>query len=259
MDTALVQPIDELWAYVFPWIREDEDRPNRCTVFGSGLLLAVGDARLIVTAAHVLDEFGDGTIYLARGMTFEGARCTATSTQVPANGTREDDEIDIAVVRLPVEVGLAMERFGCRFLDPALLAPEIAPTSPARFLFMGYPSRRNQPWSTERIIRPEGVAARCLRVPHEDVGDLGWHPDLHVLGRFRRDYMADHSGARMTAPLPHGMSGGPVWVQRPGSNEFVVAGIGIEYNRHRHLLVGTHVGAVSYLIRQAFPDLYGLI
>jgi hypothetical protein len=241
--------IQEADQCIVPLLQGDELRPS---ILGTAVFCRVADQHFLVTAAHVLDD--RETISFGRGIILGNASTTAVRTALPSTGNRDDDILDLAVLRLTVDQSQRLDEQGRR---PILVddweVDDLAQPG-QRYVFCGFPASGMDRDRPRRILEPIRVSANCIALSAEKVARLGLHTTTHAVGQFRRRRMRTGNGRIGMAPDPHGMSGGPVWTFRPNSDQLVWVGVGIEYRSHECVFIGTRLGAVVALMRTYFPD-----
>lgn len=256
MSTNLTVPaslpkLNEIGRYIFPTIKPDKrDRP---IVDGTGILLAVDRYKFVVTAAHVLDQDDDGTIYLPDGVILGPASTSVVKTSIPAGGHREDDRVDVAVFRITDEQFAGLVAKGRAAIQVSMIGFGDGIEPGKKYVFTGFPSSKTGLNPPERKLAPRGVSANCLTEGTTLITGLGLNPATHIVVRFDPKQMMDDEGRRITAPSPVGMSGGAIWTLDP-SGLYKWVGVGIEYRKKECVLVGTRVGAVIALLRSAYPE-----
>lgn len=114
--------------------------------FGSGVLLRIGDSHFLVTAAHVLDHFAAGPVYLPvpPGMPENGIPCRcvkAFQSQRHKDGGRENDNVDIAVAQFTDETARKLSSF-MRFITLSDVETNPKRLEGGLLAFVGYPEGR---------------------------------------------------------------------------------------------------------------------
>ena len=124
----------------------------------------------------------------------------------------------------------------------------------------GYPETKNRSFlgrkfqlsTTAFVLVPSSV---------NRYGSLRLNPAAHFVGEFDRRKQVDSEKRRVTAPDPHGISGGGVWrLGRPeefvsGTNTEKLVGIGIEYRKLEKLLVGVRISLVLAALAKVYCEL----
>ena len=224
-------------------------------LLGSGVLIDVADATYLATAAHVLDQNSDSNLYLP-GNPLVALRGRAAKTRAPL-GDRNEDSVDLGMVKLDkaiVASVVQVNRIGANDIDPS--------DSPRRFTgygFAGYPSSQNKP-RPGRKLRMSSSIVTVVPVEESRYAEVGAHPLIHFAGDFKRDAILDRSGKRVTAPDPHGMSGGGVW--RLGRFQELehrsvkpsLIGIGIEFHKENRLLLGIRASFLVASLAACFSE-----
>jgi hypothetical protein len=127
--------------------------------------------------------------------------------------------------------------------------PREEPTPETVYAALGYPWRKiiKRPDQSRIAFRGLAVTGHALPPPHETAISRA-----QLSMRFARIRMRD-GGQRVTAPLPHGMSGGGLFRLTPGT-PFLV-GVLTNYSPGENRVVATHIAVVLEAIRARFPRL----
>ena len=243
-----------LSAHIVPLFLSDRrGRPASC---GTGLLVASEQASYLVSAAHVFDEIGRGKnlfYYIEPGV-IRTLRGSPRSTPMPATGNRNDDNLDIAVLRLEPPGLPPYPKLGKRTVPLKALLSRALPRERKQYLVLGFPASRSHINPVDRMVTSQPVPFRNIVAPHTTYEALGLSSEGHVVLPFIQDKVLDPEGNIRTAPKPKGMSGSPVWMlfDEDGENDLEqtpIVAIAIE---HHHLdqkaLVATDIGVAMELM-----------
>jgi hypothetical protein len=223
---------------------------------GSGFLLQLSSATLLVTAAHVLHEMHScvlHTIGATRVVPIEGK---PYSTGPPLPKQRPDFGPDIGFVVL--NESAMQERPSVARLCPHDLDPNDVPSEGTAYGFVGIPGSENK--ASNQVFDGTSYFYGGLPAPDEIYRLLGYERTTHFAMRFERDALIDESSQVVQVPDPHGMSGGPVF--RLGRFDEIasgearpkVIGVMIEWWESREVLVAIRASAVVDCIRQLLPQ-----
>lgn len=213
------------------YVRERR-RPNR--LLGSAVLLRLRDESFLITAAHVLDKTRRGALRVAtpRGIrTVYGRRYV---TRKPANGDRDGDKLDIAVLHLASPVASAFP--DSAFATWADLSPRPDEVPPQDLLLVGYPVSTQPKQRTRDVLEASEYRLLTSPLPTASYAILGLNTDRSILAGFTKDDSYRLTG-RSTAPDLYGMSGCGLWfISGPTGSPRArpkLAGIAIEWRRDR--------------------------
>ncbi len=127
------------------------------------------------------------------------------------------------------------------------------------YSFAGFPYRKRR-IHKKQISTP--LQSYHLRAASKEVYiDLDINPYSHIICNFDRKRYMDADGRCITAPLPHGISGGPIINYtkevdpRSQPTKRKLAGICTEFHRDTKLLVGVRIAGFIAAIIHRFPDL----
>lgn len=190
--------------------QRDGGRAGATVVAASGILIAVDDARFLVTAAHVL----------ALKRVHGAVLCVPTSPGVCEDLGGEiayptpplDDAADIGVLRLTVAMAKKIESLGAVFLRLAVAEP----VDPARlpdggYVVYGYPSD-GAATGRDGEIKPIPHYLGCIPYRGDTTIFDKYDPECQALLSLRRHEVRNqHTGQFESFPEPHGMSGCGVW------------------------------------------------
>jgi hypothetical protein len=230
-------------------------------LIGSAVLMELGGERIVLTAAHVLDDAtSDSALYIGTPNALELLQGRRIGTPSGASG-RRDDRVDVGAVRLPASVA---GRFppSC-FLSVHEVAPWGAPGEGGAVAVGGYPKTKERRLST--LKREAGFHALLAMCVGPEVYDRLKVKPSHALamGFSKRGIWQLPLGAenarRGVSPDLVGLSGGGVWVlRRPsGTKDLtpVLCGIGIEWRRQQKMIVATRIEVLLGGIWKYWPDL----
>lgn len=194
---------------VIPILGEQDEGLVQC---GTGTLLAVADARFLVTAAHVTEwatEF-EVTLYISSGLRDDF--CVALHGEV----AHTDDPHDIAIWKLQPDTVAALD--GRVFLNHSRIDLSPLPPKNGWFQVFGYPTV----WSDVRheeeatVCQAFSYGARLYTETAEKL--IGCDPSIHLLLKVFTQKTVDSTGAPASLPDNlEGISGCSLWqVYREG-------------------------------------------
>ncbi|MHB1183222.1 MAG: hypothetical protein ACYC4A_00765 [Desulfobulbia bacterium] len=175
---------------------------------GSAILVKINNWHFVLTAAHVLDNPSCSDLHIGSGNKVISLQGSYASIVPPNNGNREQDKIDIGIVRLSEETVRDMQEDEFLALDDIYNSDTATITG--HYVFAGYPCSKHK-----RAIK-EGEAEAALysfavdTAPLTDYQDAGLDPCISLLLRFNKNNLWNSSG-QAVGPDPTGISGGGVW------------------------------------------------
>lgn len=234
---------------------------NPCPV-GSGILLAVGSERFLITAAHVLDENKITSLYLPGESELIEISGPARQSRPPKND-RSLDHLDTAYVHLSDEIVCRISKVFW-FLSPEFIDVSDVSTEGKHYMFTGYPHKAIEPSRRKRKISAQLHSYTDLASGGEVYARVNANPDLNIVINFDAKQAKDENGRTVTPKERRGMSGGGVWnaVSGPrvlGMPNVRLCGVAIEHHKKHKCLVATKINFVLESIRADFPALSELL
>lgn len=242
--------LSELFRFVFPILTGDEACPE---ILGTSVYCAVDRFRYLITAAHVLDQCPNQCIEFPAGVCPSLTSGEVVSSSLPESGNRNDDKVDVAVVRLTTQQAAAIETIGAQPVNIETHGVDDEATDADEYVFTGYPSSRNRINRARLLIDPDTVSVVGRSATTAELASLGCAPPFHVAALYDRQNSV-RNGVRGIGPEAWGMSGGAVWKHDRITGECILVGVGTDWNVDRRFLIGTRIGAAVALMRAAFPE-----
>ena len=214
---------------------------------GTGIWLKVGDEKFLITAAHVVDE---GLLWfpMEKGFKSINSPCVVTS---PTSEARSQDRVDLAVFHLVAEDVESKHPFH-QFVQLSDVDVDLNYKRGDRYEFTGFPWRREKSNLAAKQTTPGYMSVNSETVSEDMFRMLRLSIHTHVVIAFDPKKMVK-DGLRITAPLPHGMSGGAVWRRYPNTEQRKLSAVAIEFRRN--CLIGSRISGVLEYIRARFPAL----
>lgn len=183
----------------------------KAKAIGSGVFINIDNNKYLVSAAHVLEpEFID-RMTIPNGEILIDIQGVLVVTEIPNGGEREDDKIDLGIVKLTEDCAREIEkRF--RFLTITDIDLEHVELKSHQYMFCGYPVETTVVKNMEMIINPIPLKVRTKivrkefkKVPTYTAGSK-W-----ILG-FDRSRQINISKQQVESPPhPKGVSGAGLW------------------------------------------------
>ncbi|CAK3897730.1 Peptidase S1 domain-containing protein [Vibrio crassostreae] len=227
------------------FIENDKRGPEQ---IGTGFFLNVLGELFFTTASHVVDvligaekqpciALGEQVVYL----NYESIKRTKNRT------TNEADDIDIAVFKISSGVDMFLEALPYTIpLEKVAINLELQDIDLQ--LVQGFPSSKNKG-------KPSNAAKRHVRgviwsylfsfSENTDFGEFGKQQEAHYAIKWSDKINGD------AIPHPRGVSGGPYWVMPDSTKPYncYLAGVFIEYYKHKKVAFATKIEKVLQLIR----------
>jgi hypothetical protein len=208
---------------------------------GSSVALALGAARIVVTAKHVVSSAQSKVVSLGSA----GAREWPATYRVLESLDPSDPDPDIAIAVAEVDevTDAAL---------PALPLTDLAPhgeySAGDSVIVVGFPASKAKDLHSQNALRAKLLTATGDLVDNRMYGLLGRPMANHLLISYVRDSCLDEDGATVVGAHPRGMSGGAVFIATCGElpDGSIVGmpkliGILTGYRESDNLLVATRI------------------
>lgn len=263
-DTAF----ENLTRCTFPFYARQD---GKYILLGSGVLVAIGQKHLGITAAHVLDDIGRCLKYslpvlippgkfgqpLIRLTKFDTFRST-----LPPSGERKDDYVDIGIIDFPDDLILKLKKTR-RFLNISEidLWGRIGPES--RYLIFGYPKAGSETDDEKRSVSYEAMPYATIPYSVETVELPCFQKDIEIVVAFKPETSSDQDGEPSGTLEPKGISGCGIWrliedvadCERWQPDMLKLVGIEHTWHKPAQVLRGTQIRVVIEAIFHHFPEL----
>jgi hypothetical protein len=233
------------------------DPYHRPEQFGTGVYLCICDHYFLLTAAHVLDDLTNSTLYIAGYTTNELIALEGESLRsVTDDGSRDNDRSDIGICRLGPDL---VTKIGAEsFLPVSMVDVDDTGDAGATYIAMGYPAKKNTRLNYEnKSVKRHPFSYTTKVLVNNELIKMGFHNSSHILVGYKKRHSRDSSGRDTTAPNPFGMSGGPLWRFKTYSGKSFsrLVGILIEWKKESGGILAVRLPAVLASIARGFPEL----
>lgn len=232
---------------------------SRPTHLGSATLVEINSVKVLLTAAHIVDENKLTTLYLSAGDSLSIIDGKFTITEAP-NG-RTKDHYDFAFYRLTEALAEKLE--GSHFISLQDLSVASAQPQGTLFTALGFPNSKNRKYNPKKMtVKPTLFPYSSVHVLDPDIAKgLPNNGDDHLFITYGKK-SRDEEGNVDNSVAPKGMSGGLIVdAGRPGDLEVLAgtkvptpfaAGIVIELKKKK-VLLGVRMSVIVPLLLDAFP------
>jgi hypothetical protein len=170
-------------------------------------------------------------------------------------GSREEDVIDVAVLKLDGELLPPYREVEKYAMDISYLKESYRPRDAKHYVLIGFPATKSRVKNNSKDVEVMSYAYRNDSVPEYEYSQYGLSPETHVVLPLNLKKGFDANGKKTHFPKPQGMSGAPVFVlhddNEQGSKVFPVVAVAIEYRKKEKVLVATDVRYVLEAISNA--------
>jgi hypothetical protein len=223
---------------------------------GSGFLLRLSSATLLVTAGHVLHKIGEFQLQMPAGSRIVPIEGEPHAHRVRLQGPTPDYGYDVAFVLLHIDEMLSPPSTPA--LTPTDLDLADIPAPQTAYGFIGIPGSENQ--EQNGIFDGKSYFYGGLPAERDRYQLLQYHSATHFIMKFDHLRMLDEDGTDIQVPDAHGMSGGPVFriggfedIRSAAAKPRLIA-ITTEWWPQFNVLVGVRIGVVIDAIRQLLPQ-----
>jgi hypothetical protein len=233
----------------------ERDNRGRPSSHGSGFFVKNGERHFLVSAGHVLETLKNRPLYyyVSPGTT---RKLSGRLLLNPWKGDRENDPIDLGVLRLSDEELPPYPEVDKFAMDISCLRPALIPRSGTNYAIVGFPASRSKVNPRARVVTATAYSYRNYSIEDGAYYEYGLTPETHLALPLDLRIGFDSSGKPRNFPRPQGMSGSPIWAlyDDAGQNDattFQVVGVGTKYWKQERLLIGTDIAKVLDMINAA--------
>ena len=233
------------------------DKKSEPYHIGSCLLIQIGSAHFIATAAHIVDIAEKTTLYLG-----------GLKKLIELNGTfyksgddRKNDKFDCAIMKLSEDDLDKIDNLN--FLTSDDLDPNDLLDENNLYFAFGYPTSQNKKKNLkDKKIKPYPLSFTGQMAKDYSYKNVRADKNIHLLISFHKQKTKDEGGKKMIAPDPYGFSGGGVWrlanwKEFAGINQpkFKLVGILTQWDSENAVLMATRISFLVEIIKYTYPEL----
>ena len=238
-------------------LRFDDEINQIPTSNGCGVLFEYNDNYYLFSNSHVLvDEQMGKTFILLEDKKIVNIGGSYYHTRLPSSNHRSDDTLDVAVVKLNIEVAKALLNKGLKFLTISDIETNHLLKKQDILLIAGYPASKTRiDFKSNMIINKASIIRTIPSFVNLDA--LKFPSTFHFIAEYKKKKLRDNkSGLLVTSPDPYGLSGSGLWVQNNESrnNKPILIGILSEYLLTKELVVSTKIDLFIDILRQKFDS-----
>lgn len=174
---------------------------------GTCLLIKIGEAKILLTAAHIVDELKTTELYI-------GARPDLLpivgqfKVTPKVEGTREKDHFDFAYLTLESEMAITLCHFP--FIDESNISNYNGDSYGRHYVAFGYPNSKNKKINLERnTVQPKLMKYSSIIKKNELLcNELRISGDDHLFLHYNSKHSMNSDGDKINSISPKGVSGG---------------------------------------------------
>lgn len=220
---------------------------NGCTV-----LFQHNSSYYCFSNAHVLADLHLGkTFFLLKDRTAMTVGGELYYSLPLTSGKRQDDSLDIAIVKLNAYVVAKLLENGQDFLNLSQLQTLPVLSKGNVLLIAGYPASKTKIDKKEKRLKFNPLVLRTipyLKNLKSETFAKGFH---HIVEFPIKSFRETSTGQKMRAPKPHGISGSGLWLYFDNSDPILI-GILSEYHENNSIIISTKIDLYLDLVRQKF-------
>jgi hypothetical protein len=227
------------------------------------MLLNLGHENYLLTAAHIVDENKNTSLYVGTGNELELIEGEFFITREPEGG-RNNDHYDFAWTKLSTDFLSKLERV--KFIYEKDFAINLGNHYERLFLALGYPNSKNKNVNVpNKSVKPKFQKYSSIVKPNNDLCQkLGVSGNEHLFFEFDSKHSRNSDGAIGNSIEPRGMSGGAIIdMGRIGLKQLVpgtpcqgkLAGMLIENHKDHKTILVIKIGVIIKKIKNCVNDL----
>jgi hypothetical protein len=246
-ETARRELSNVLSRHIMPLFAEVSGKPK---LVGTGFLVSSGENHYLISAAHVLRE--ESLFFYSEPKTTRKLGESRRVTKIPNGKGREDDRIDVGVLRLEGPGLPPYPRVEKCPLPITALKSNALPREDKQYLITGFPETKSRLKPGASGVESQVYSYLGVSAPCATYAKIGVDPQDHIVLSFDKKQTVIN-GKVCESPEPSGMSGSPVWLyyDEDGPNnpmQTPVVGIAIEHLKNHHAILVTDIGVALKLI-----------
>lgn len=230
---------------------------------GTGVLVEYNDQYFLISAAHVLeDEYTDEILFHTGKTTFRNLGShEKVLTALPKSGDRDEDKIDIGVIKLHDSSTLKELKENYQFLDiKKSINNHITKPKDDNYIVLGYPQDTTKVNSHKKEINSRVLVffSRVSKFTQFEKYKCNKESNIFIDHPKRLEYLNEGSKIKKSG-RPHGISGCGLWyISKELTNNketinYSLIGIMIEYKvKYARVMIATKFKFVDKIIKEIF-------
>ena len=234
-----------------------EAKGERFGLLGSGVLIEFREEVFVLTAGHVIDGFDKGDLMVPhvgnRIVSIEGV-----FSYIKHKGDRDSDNLDFGYFKLDEKFAIEIKKMFYAIPEKEV-GIKVDYSKKEIMSFGGYPHRKHN--VAGGIASTKDYIYGAYHANPSDYEILDCDPEINIVAKFnRRKTINLHTGQLQIAPLPHGISGGGIFVWPTVLKELIpgnrrIIGIGHTYKKDDGYFIGTRLEVILNAILRNNPQL----
>lgn len=232
-------------------INGNERKPHGCAV-----LLTYNSKYYCLSNSHVFDKAKFPNVYMLttenEPVLLEGG---LMYSEPSLGDSIRNDTFDVGIIELTPNVKDKFSSSGYIFLGLEQVETSVSLLSNNVTMIAAYPATKTQFDTKTKSLKFNPLIVRTIPVT-KDYSYLGFPKEYHhIIDYPKKSFRETSTGQRLTAALPHGMSGSGLWILVGTSDldyQPFLIGILSEYDENKSLIFSTKIDLYLSIIKQIF-------
>lgn len=225
---------------------------------GCSILFQFNSSYYLFSNAHVLaDNMLGETFLLLKDNMSATLGGQIYFTRMPATNNRNDDTLDIAIIKLKPELADMMLNSGYQFLNYSQVETGVTLIRGNILLLAGYPATKTQVDYQTNKLKFSPLVVRTTPFL-KDLKNISFPKEFHHIATFpRKSFQESTTRIQIAAPQPYGISGSGLWILAKDSDTNIhpiLIGILSEYHENRSIVISTKIDLFIDLLKQKFDN-----
>jgi hypothetical protein len=231
-------------------ISKREKKPHGC-----GVLITYNSKYYCLSNSHVLNREKFPEVFVLddsyQPVLLEGGLMYSEKNLDP---DYHSDNFDVGIMELTAQVAQKFIASGYTFLEFSKIETNVSLLRNSVTMIAAYPANKTKFNIKTKELKFNPQIIRTIP-SIKDYSSLGFPIAFHhVIEYPRKSFRETSTGTKITAALPHGMSGSGLWILVGESEDYrpILIGILSEYHDNRSLIFSTKIDIYLSIIKQLF-------
>lgn len=227
--------------------------------FASGIFIQVDETYFMISAAHVMEEnYDELYVPLEKNDSIKlGGELNINS--IPSTLSRDDDQIDIAILKLDVKsIGIVSKFYS--FIDVDEIEISHSTKQLPQYISLGYPCTQTKMKYGTNVLIAKPFKYITMPADDEIYEQLECDPYRNIVVHYNKKRVLNYStGQFKTGPDTYGISGSGLWyipfqlVEKGQKVDKKLVGIMIDWpTKNRKFWIAIRIDIITEVIRQKY-------